>query len=253
MFALAAGVALWLGIAPLMGLPCDSCTAGVMGGIMPWLGALFYSVLAAIAWRSPRSPLLSWVLGLYLFAHASLITESILMNRVCVGCIVVAALALAAGLFQVFHRARDWMTLPSGLLLGVLSAFFYPYDSIDGYLTRTLWPAKILNSAPTFVDRNELAACGHVSAVRLLVYEKDCGGCGSASRRILPELARDFTKEALCVHIHKIDPSLYKNRFPLFVLMSRKMDLVVIEGMPKYSDLRTFLDGMIDRCGGGRR
>ncbi len=31
-----------------------------------------------------------------------------------------------------------------------------------------------IEQAPALVDRAELAACGHASAVRVFLYEKDC-------------------------------------------------------------------------------
>ncbi len=42
-------------------------------------------------------------------------------------------------------------------------------------LTRRFWPSRILERAPAFVDRKELAGCEHGAPVRLLVYEDERG------------------------------------------------------------------------------
>jgi len=172
--ALAGTLSLGLGLASFFAGPLRSRSGGLLALALPWMGALFYGLLALLAVRAPRSPWLSRATGLYVFAHASLVTESLLARSLCPGCLGVAGLAFAAGALQAFRSPPDRLTVASGLLFGAAAAFFSPFDRVDDALTRSLWPARVLDQAPALVDRAELAACGHASAVRIFLYEKDC-------------------------------------------------------------------------------
>ena len=174
LFALAAAVALVQGVAPLLGLNCETCSGGLLAVLLPWAGVGFYGGLAVLTRRTPASPWPARLLGLYVFVHGSLMLESVLMGRWCLGCILVALLAGGAAAHQAWHRPADLGTLAAGLVFGLASGFFSPFDRIDNWLTRTAWPARILAAAPPFVDSKEMAGCGDAAEVRLIIYEKDC-------------------------------------------------------------------------------
>jgi hypothetical protein len=149
-------------------------SGGLLSLVLPWLGALFYGTLSLIALRSPRSPWLSRAAGFYMFAHATLVTEGLLSGILCWPCLAAAGLAFAAGTLQAIRLSADRITVATGLALGAAAAFFSPVDRADDWLTRSLWPSQIISRLPAIVDRAELAACPHPSAVRLFVFEKDC-------------------------------------------------------------------------------
>jgi len=56
----------------------------------------------------------------------------------------------------------------------------------------------------------------------------------------VPRLAADFPAQ-VCVHVREVPHPPAEQRLPLFVLLSRKSRLVVIEGMPDYDDLKELL------------
>jgi len=148
LYALAALVAAGLGAGPLLGLPCEKCTGGLLPMIVPWVGATGYGWLAFLAFRSHRSPWLSPTLGLYVFVHACLTVESFGLHRMCAGCLAAAALAVLAALVQSWLNPGDRLTLVCSLVLGSLAGFLHPFDRVDYWVTRKAWPAKILNAAP---------------------------------------------------------------------------------------------------------
>jgi hypothetical protein len=174
LFTLAAGVAFVQGVAPLLGLNCETCSGGLLSIVLPWAGVAFYGSLAVLALRTPDSQWLSRFLGLYIFVHGSLMLESVLIGRWCLGCMLVALLAAGAGAIQAWRTPADLAALAIGLVLGMSSGFFSPFERVDNWLTRTAWPARVLEAAPPFVNRAEMANCGDAAEVRLIIYEKDC-------------------------------------------------------------------------------
>ncbi len=174
LLAVAAALSFGLGLISLFAGPLRARSGGLLALALPWLGALFYGLLALLAVRSPRSPWVSRATGLFVFAHASLVTESLLARTLCPGCLGVAGLAFAAGGVQAFRSPPDRLTAASGLLFGAAAAFFSPFDRVDDWLTRTLWPARVLDQVPAMVDRAEISGCEHPSSVRVFLYEKDC-------------------------------------------------------------------------------
>jgi len=174
LLASAGALSLGLGLATLFAGPLRARSGGLLALALPWLGAVFYGPLALLAARSPRSPWISRATGLFVFAHASLVAESLIARALCWGCLAVAGLAFAAGGTQAFRSRPDRLTVASGLLFGAAAAFFSPFDRVDDWLTRTLWPARVLEQLPSMVDRAEISRCEHPSSVRVFLYEKDC-------------------------------------------------------------------------------
>ena len=176
LFALASGVSLLLGVAALGNWPWAPRADGALSLALPWLGAVAYGLLAWLSARSSDGPVLSLALAGYAFVHACLVTEMFRAGRACLGCLAVAVVAaLAAGL-HVRRRRADALILASGLAFGIGAAWFEPFDRLDDRATRAFWPARLLETLPAFVDRAEMKGCGHDTAVRVLIYEKDCKG-----------------------------------------------------------------------------
>lgn len=151
-----------------------SYSGGLLALSLPWMGAGFYAGAAMLSWFRPRSVWLTHLLGFYTFVHASLVTESLAEGRLCPPCLALAGVAGLAALLQVLVSPKDWVTPALGILLGISSGFFGPFDRVDDLVTRRLWPAHLLDLVPGCVDRTYLGACGHHAPVRLILIEKDC-------------------------------------------------------------------------------
>jgi hypothetical protein len=245
-------LSLALGVRFLVEDGCSSC-AGLVSGILPWAGAIFYGALSRVARSSPRSSWLSHALGLYVFCHALLMTESVLLRRICIGCILTALVGAGAALVHVWLHRQDRPTLFSAVILGALAGFFYPVDRVDDVLTRRFWPSRILNQAPAFVDRVQLAGCEHPSRVRLLLYEdsRTCRSCSSLRWRVLPELTSEFA-DNLCIHYRAIPATAQGQTLPLIVLVSREVRMVTIEGVIDYDRLRELIRSLSTESAGPR-
>lgn len=248
LYVLAAAGSLYLGAAPHLGVPCDACKGGVLSLALPWAGLVFYGTLAVVAARAPLSRGLALAPGFYLFVHATLVTEMILTRRICIGCLVVAAAAAGAALVQVLRPPREWISAAAALVLGIVAAFLTPVDRVDELLTRTFWPAKLLELAPDWVPREEMTHCEHDRPVRLLIYEKDCKACGSAAKRILPRLTGDFPTQ-VCVHVTEMSELPKGQRLPFFIVVSKRSQVVMIEGMPEYSELQEIIRSFLKSSG----
>jgi hypothetical protein len=189
---------------------------------------------------------MSRLLGLAVFVHGSLMLESVMIGRWCPECVLVALLAALAAGVQAWVRPADLLSLGAGLLLGIVSGFFSPFDRVDQWLTRTVWPAHLLANAPPFVDRGEMAGCGDASDVRMIIYERDCRACNSAQRRVLPQVREEFPSQ-VCIHSHEVQDPPKDQRLPLLILVSKKMNVLILEGMPDYPELRTMILTLIGR------
>jgi len=174
LYVLAAVSALAIVLGPLFDLRCDVCSGGLASLALPWIGMAFYSVLAVLAARRPRAPFLLLLPGFYLFVHASLVTEMLLVPMLCGGCLAAATFAAAAALRQGWGNRQDLMSAGLAVVLGTGAAFLSPFDRVDDFVTRKLWPARKLESAPAWVPREDLARCDHATGARLVLYEKDC-------------------------------------------------------------------------------
>lgn len=238
LFLLAGAVAGVVGLRSVSSGICPTCT-GLLGAVLPWLGMTFYVALAGLAWRRPESPLLPHAMALFTFVHASLLTEALLLGHYCIGCLVIAGVALLAALVLMARVPAARLTMVLSLVLGATGGFLHPFDRLEDNLTRRFWPSKILSQAPAFVDRTELTACGHSAFVRLLVYEDErtCQSCSSVGKRLIPSLVVDFPGQ-VCIHKHTLKPSSGGQILPVLVLYSRAGRLVVIEGLPSYDDLK---------------
>lgn len=173
---LAAVACVGLAVGPFVGLRCAACSGGLIAVLLPWLGLVFYGSLAFAAIRFPGSSLLLLAPGFYLFVHAALITEMFLIHHPCPGCIAVAAAALAGGAVVVRRNPREWPPFAVALVLGAAAAMFTPLDRVDDSVTRKLWPARIFDSAPSWIPRENISRCDHPAALRLALFEKDCKG-----------------------------------------------------------------------------
>lgn len=251
LFLAAAAVAAVVGIASVASGACPTCT-GLLSVVLPWAGMLFYLGLGVLAWRRPGAPGLVPLMGIFVFIHACLVLEAFLLRQYCVGCMVIAGLALAAGALLARRIPPARATLMLSLVLGSAAGFLHPFDRLDDGLTRRFWPSRILSRAPAFVDRAELAACGHSAPVRFIAYEDErtCRSCSSVSRRLIPELAEEFPEE-VCVHKHALRTPPAGQVLPVIVLMSRDLRLVVIEGLPAYEQIRELVRTMLPAGGKG--
>ena len=174
LYALAAVVSAWLGVAPSVGVTCGVCTGGALSVSLPWLGFAFYSLLSIVAATRPASPLLSLSPGFYLMVHGALIAEMIHSHRWCSGCLVVGALALAAAGAQIIRLKRDLLMPVVAITLGACVGLVSPFERVDAFLTRSLWPSRQLSSLPAWINRTEVTNCEHSSTIRVLVYERNC-------------------------------------------------------------------------------
>jgi len=55
---------------------------------------------------------------------------------------------------------------------------------------------------------------------------------------------QDFPTQ-VCVHLHEKPAAPERQRLPLFVLVSRKNRVLVIEGLPDYEELRALIDQIV--------
>jgi hypothetical protein len=108
----------------------------------------------------------------------------------------------------------------------------------------------VLAQAPAFVDRAELGACTHPSAVRLFSYEDErtCQSCSGLEKRLLGPLRREFPAD-VCLHNHIIKKPASGQTLPVLVLLSRKNRLLVYEGLPDYRELTQLLRTLIAEGG----
>lgn len=231
--ALAAVVGTW----GFSGLSCPSC-AGILSVVLPWVGFTFYMGLGVLAWRRPESSLLTHAAGLSAFSHACLLTESLLNRTICPGCLGIAGLAMLAAGVVVLRVRTARLTLALSFGLGAAAGFVHPFGRVEDSLTRRLWPSRIVDRAPAFVDRSELAACGHSARVKFIAYEDErtCRTCSGVGRRLIPELVREFPWE-VCIHRHSLSPPPQGQVLPVLVLYSSDVRLVVIEGLPSTEEL----------------
>ena len=176
LIGLASFAALVIGVMPLVGLPCERCTGGLLAALLPWLGVVIYGALSGAAFRRPEAPWIGSGLAAAVFVHADLVVESIVLRRLCWGCFGVAGLILAAAGVRIRAMPSERTAVFAGCLLGALASLFSPFDRADFALTRHFWPARILKEVPQVVDRAELQGCSHGAPIRLLLYEKDCKG-----------------------------------------------------------------------------
>lgn len=167
-------VSIALATAPLLGLGCETCSGGSLAMLLPWAGVVVYGILVVACWRSPVRPWILPVMGGLVFAHAELQAESLALGRLCWACIIAALGAFAAAARIAWQRPSERIPLGTALVLGALASIFSPFERVDDWMTRTLFPARILESLPSFVDREELLRCAHGTRARLHVYEKDC-------------------------------------------------------------------------------
>jgi hypothetical protein len=245
-YALAALASLSMGVLPLLGLPCERCAGGALSLALPWIGGAFYAGLALLAKARPGAAFLAHAASFSVFVHAELLGESAALGRVCWGCFAVAALAFAAAARRARFAPAERLPLAAALLLGAAASFTAPYDRVDYALTRKLWPARLLADLPEVVDRSRVFACEHpASQVRLLVYEKDCKACGSATRRLLPSLQAEFG-ERLCAHVHEVPAPPRGGRLPVFVLATPDRRLLALEGSPSLDEARELLRSLLE-------
>jgi hypothetical protein len=174
LFGIAAGLALAMGVESALHLRERS--GGLLSVALPWVGVVFYAALAVTSRVRPGSPWLSRGVALLAFAHAMLICESVLEGRLCPGCLAVAAAAAVAAAIRVRSVSEDRLPVAASILLGAVAGFLSPFDRTDDALTRRLWPSRVYNLAPAFVDRQEMAGCPDGRPVRMIVFEKDCRG-----------------------------------------------------------------------------
>lgn len=245
LYATAAVVALAMGALPLAGIPCEPCRGGALSRALPWIGGLLYAVLAVAAVRRPASALLVHAASLVVFVHADLTSESLLVGRLCWGCMIVAGAALAAGAVRAHAAPPERVGLAAALLLGGSAGFLLPYDRLDHTLTRRIWPARLLEDLPAVVPRDRVFSCEHRSRVRLVVIEKDCKACGSATRRLLPALAETFG-DALCTHVDEVKSPPPGTRLPVFVLATADRRLLSIEGLPSEGEMREWVRALLE-------
>jgi hypothetical protein len=112
-----------------------------------------------------------------MFLHADLMVESVLLRRLCWGCFATATLVFIAGSLRMSRRPAERGSLLASLVLGVTGSFFSPFERVDYAVTRLAWPARLLADLPSVVSETDVfSPCEHSSAVRMLLYEKDCGG-----------------------------------------------------------------------------
>ncbi len=174
LYGLASLVSLGMGLAPLLGFRCEACSGGLLALAMPWIGAAFYGALAAVALRAPQAAALALLPGFYVFVHGDLVTEMLLDRRCCWGCLTVAALALAASAVPLLRAPREGVGIALAAILGIAAGVLSSFDRADELVTRTLWPARMLEAAPAWVSRDEMNRCGHDAPIRILLFEKDC-------------------------------------------------------------------------------
>ncbi len=144
---------------------------------LPWIGVLAYLALAALGARRPESAWLAPLVSLTVFIHADLMVESVILRRLCWGCVATAALVFIAGILRPSGRLAERVSLLASLVLGLAGGFFSPFERVDYSVTRLAWPARLLADLPAVVsEMDAFSPCVHSSAVRMLLYEKDCGG-----------------------------------------------------------------------------
>jgi hypothetical protein len=246
LYALAAAASLSMAVLPLLGLPCERCTGGALSLALPWIGGGVYAALALLARVRPGAALLGHAASFTVFVHADLMGESAALGRLCWGCMAVAACVLAAGAWRAAAVPAERLPLAAGLLLGAAASLVSPYDRVDYALTRRLWPARLLADLPAIVPRERVFQCDHTKpAVRLLVYEKDCKVCGSATRRLLPGLDREFG-DRLCVHVQEVAAPPPGTRLPVFVMATPDRRLLALEGSPSPEELREMLTSLLE-------
>ena len=245
-FFLAAAIAAGMGVPVLLQGPCPSCT-GLLSLVLPWLGAVFYAILGVASLRAPASVQITNALTLSVFVHACLVTEMLLLGRLCLGCLSIAGLALLAANLQASRAPGSRLASFAGLLLGTGAGFLFPFDRVEDTLTRRFWPAHILSQAPSFVDQRELTSCAHPSMVRLFTFEDErtCQSCAGLGKRLFSQLSRDFPTE-VCVHNHIIRKLSSGQILPVIVLLSRQNDLIVYEGVPNYKEFKQLLRSLIN-------
>ena len=249
LFAVAAAISAAVGVKSLTGGVCPTCT-GLLSVILPWTGIALYAGLAALAWRAPNSPWLTHVISLSVFGHACLVMEAFLLGHFCVGCLIIAGVALAAAGIAAHRMPGVRLSLAMSLLLGAGAGLLYPFDRVEDSLTRRFWPSRILDRAPSFVDKKELAACGHASAVRFIVYEdeKTCNSCSSVGRRLIPGILEEFP-QIVCIHRHTLKDPPAGQVLPVLLLLSREMRLVVVEGLPASEELHDLVRTLLSEAG----
>jgi hypothetical protein len=173
-------------------------------------------------------------------------TEAILLARFCPTCFGIGVVALVAAAWNAHRLVRLRLIVLLSLVLGGVAGFLTPFDRMEDQFTRQFWPSRILSQAPRFVDASELSHCTHPSRVRLLIYEDDriCNSCAGVQRRLLPQFTKEFATE-VCIHRHSLKELPEGQTFPVLVLLSKKMRLIVIEGLPEYEGFRDLVRQMI--------
>ncbi len=233
---LAAVGSLSIGAARLLGLQCSACMGGALSAGLPWLGFVFYGILASVAFRCPNSRFLRYAAGLTIFIHALLVTDMVLTNRLCIGCLGIAALAAGSATCLALKEGREIGPLLAAVICGSSVGFMASYDRIDEALTRLVWPARLLEQVPAWVDRESLRPCGHGSAVRVILYERDCKKCGSVAERLAPDLRNSFGPR-VCLHPYSLPHPPIGSRLPLMIVAAKGGRIGIVEGSPMYSQL----------------
>ena len=244
LYVLLSAASLGLLVGAATGALWKACSGGLGTFVLPAGGGILYAALALLASRSPQSPWLALAPCLYVFVHAALVVETLRAERPCAGCLAVAALAAFAAIVQARRSPPESKPVAAALLLGIVAGFLSPFERLDDTATRLLWPARMLEVAPAWVSREEMSRCPHPSAVRVLLFEKDCRTCSSAANRIVPKLTRDYPTQ-VCVHLHNETEASSDRHLPLFILISRQARVVVIEGFPRYEEMGALLDQMM--------
>ena len=162
-----------VGLGLVRDLPASS---GLLAVGLPWLSACFYAAWTVLAAAKPESRWNPRAAAAAAGVHAALLMELMIDRRFCVGCLVVAGLGAACVVLAALSRRETAVGVAAALAIGAVLGRLSPVDPLDVALTRLAWPSKILSQAPAFADRATLSGCLHGTAVRILLYEKDCKG-----------------------------------------------------------------------------
>jgi hypothetical protein len=240
-YLIAAVASLTLALSSLLGITASSL---LLATALPWAGTLLYPALAAATVWRPNSSLRLFGISSYTFTHSYLLLDAALTKRYCAPCVAVGCLALVAAFLECRAFRSERITVASGLVFGIVTAILVPFETIDFGITRKIWPPRVISILPGFVSRTRFADCGHQTPLRILIYDKSCSTCGGIQKSILPHLKREYPTD-VCAHLSDLPNPPAGQRLPVFVLVRRSDEFLVIEGRLDYPDLRVHIKNML--------
>jgi hypothetical protein len=234
-----------LSLALAAGLPassCESCLRSALADALPWIGTAFYAVLF-LASRAKISQAVAFpLLIVALFSHGVLLGESLEKGLVCIPCVAIGALCLAASILVAIQDPGRIGELLLAAALGILCSRFGAIEAMDRAVLLRQIRTSELTALPPYVRESDLQGCSHYGKLGVMLFEDGaCANCSTLNSECLPILRQEF-KDKTCIHYVKLPAAeLVGSRRTCIVLIPPVGPYRYIRGVPDREDFGAIL------------